>query len=413
MILYCIIFGNTLTAQKISDSSLSKKMNSAVSAPAINAMDASDLLKKIFKGHKKHLQDSGTVKAKKIYATFFPAVGYTLQTEFAAIISADFAFYADTAVGQKISNILTSATYTQYNQFLFPIAADFWTKGNKYNIIFDYRFLKYPSTTYGLGPRTTDNDAYTLDFNYIKLHQTVLKKIHKNLYAGIGFYYDYFWNITEVDPPPGVTTSFKKYSGGKQTETGAGIAFRLLYDSRLNQINPINGSYVNIVYRPNYTFLGSDNNWKSLQIDYRKYFRIFGSKKNVLALWSFDWFTLGKTKPPYLLLPSTGWDDQYNTGRGYIQSRFKARDMVYLEAEYRFGITNNGLLGAVVFANAQSFSRNLPNQITANQIALISPGFGAGLRIKLNKFSNTNLCIDYGFGLNGSNGLFLNLGEVF
>ena len=34
-------------------------------------------------------------------------------------------------------------------------------------------------------------------------------------------------------------------------------------------------------------------------------------------------------------------------------------------------------------------------------------------RKRINKFSNTNLCIDYGFGVNGSNGLFLNLGEVF
>ena len=412
LILCCFIFSNTLSAQKLSDSTLPKKIVSSVSVPVVNDMDANDFLKKIFKG-KHQPKDSGAVKAKKIYATFFPAVGYTLQTELAAIMSVGLAFYTDTAANQKLSNLLTSATYTEYNQFLFPIAADIWTKKNKFNIIFDYRFLKYPSTTYGLGARTKETDAYILDFNYIKLHQTVLKKIHKNLYAGIGFYYDYFWNITEVNPPTGVTTSFQKYSHGKQTETGAGIAFRLLYDSRQNQINPTNGSYFNIVYRPNYTFLSSDGNWQSLQIDYRRYLKLFGSTKNVLALWSFDWFTLGKTKPPYLLLPSTGWDDQYNTGRGYIQSRFKARDMIYLEAEYRFGITNNGLLGAVIFANAQSFSRNLPNQISSNQIFLISPGFGAGLRIKLNKYSNTNLCVDYGFGLNGSKGLFLNLGEVF
>ena len=41
------------------------------------------------------------------------------------------------------------------------------------------------------------------------------------------------------------------------------------------------------------------------------------------------------------------------------------------------------------------------------------PGVGAGLRLKFNKFSKTNICIDYAFGLNGSKGLFLNLGEVF
>jgi len=31
----------------------------------------------------------------------------------------------------------------------------------------------------------------------------------------------------------------------------------------------------------------------------------------------------------------------------------------------------------------------------------------------LNKFPRTNICLDYGFGLHGSQGIFANLGEVF
>jgi outer membrane translocation and assembly module TamA len=246
-----------------------------------------------------------------------------------------------------------------------------------------------------------------MDFDYLKLHQSLLKKLYGELYAGLGFFYDYFWKVTEVDPPAGVKTSFQEY-GAMNKEVASGIAVRLLYDSRQNQINPSFGTYANIVFRPNFTFLGSDNNWQSLQIDLRKYTQIFGSKRNTLALWSFNWFTLGSGKPPYLLLPSTGWDDQYNTGRGYIQSRFRDRNMVYGEMEYRFQVTNNGLLGAVAFANAETFSHNI-----SNQFASVAPGYGFGLRVKLNKYSKANLCLDYGFGLNHSKGLFVNLGEVF
>jgi hypothetical protein len=82
--------------------------------------------------------------------------------------------------------------------------------------------------------------------------------------------------------------------------------------------------------------------------------------------------------------------------------------MVDLEAEYRFGILNNGLLGGVVFANAQSYS-----EISNNRFEVIEPAIGAGIRIKFNKFSRTNVCIDYAIGKNGSNGIFTNLGEVF
>lgn len=415
LILYGIVLTNIVKAQQLIDSTTTIIIADSIiqKKTAEVEYDAKDFFKALFKGSHQLVKDSSsnnsssTLPQKKVFVTLLPAVGYTLQTSFAATVSAGFAFYVDTAVTKKLSEIITSLTYTHYNQFLFPIYANIWTKQNKFNLILDYRFLRYPSTTYGLGAHSTENDAYSLNFNYIKLHQTVLKKIYKELYGGIGFYYDYFWNVTEIDPPSGIKTSFQKY-GGTQTMKAAGFALKLLYDSRQNQINPFNGTFANIIFRPNYTFLGSDNNWKSLLLEFKKYFKLNEHTKNVLALWSYNWLTLGKDKPPYLLLPSTGWDDLYNTGRGYVQSRFRAKNMIYAEAEYRFSILNNGLLGGVVFANAQSFSKNF-----SNQLAVISPGLGAGVRIKLNKYSKTNLCIDYGFGLNGSKGLFLNLGEVF
>jgi hypothetical protein len=43
----------------------------------------------------------------------------------------------------------------------------------------------------------------------------------------------------------------------------------------------------------------------------------------------------------------------------------------------------------------------------------IQPGYGPGLRIKLNTISKTNISIDYGFGREGSRGLFIDVGEIF
>jgi hypothetical protein len=82
--------------------------------------------------------------------------------------------------------------------------------------------------------------------------------------------------------------------------------------------------------------------------------------------------------------------------------------MLYLESEYRFTILSNGLLGGVVFANAESLSEE-----GSGHFEYIAPGYGLGARISLNKFSRTNLCIDYGWGAHGSGGFFVNLGEVF
>lgn len=82
--------------------------------------------------------------------------------------------------------------------------------------------------------------------------------------------------------------------------------------------------------------------------------------------------------------------------------------MLYAEAAYRVDFTKNGLLGGVLFLNGETFT-----DCPANRFQKIQPGYGPGLRIKFNKRSDTNICIDYGIGQNGSHGLFVNLGEVF
>jgi len=110
--------------------------------------------------------------------------------------------------------------------------------------------------------------------------------------------------------------------------------------------------------------------------------------------------------PNYLFLPSTGWDDQYNTGRGFVQSRFRGKQMIYAEAEYRYRITRNGLLGGVAFFNWQKYYGN------EKSYEPFLRGYGAGLRIRINKKSGANVCLDYAFG-NNSQGFFLNLGELF
>ena len=393
-----LYFFYTSVAQ--SDSSSSPRL-------VVNQFDSSKErdLKDVFrrKGKVSSLEE----QAKKKYQfSLVPALGYTLQTGFAGILSANLAYRTDNNPDTKLSSITTSFTYSQYNQSIVPLQADIWTKNNKFNIVSDNRFIQYPSDIYGLGGRTDPNKGVTINFSGLKLHETVLMAVNKDLYLGLGLYFDKFWNIYAIDTLRRRTAlRFNNVVGTKEVATG--IAFKLLYDNRLNQLNPANGFYTNLVFRPNFTFLGSQTNWQSLLLDVRKYVTFPQKSHNVLAFWSFDWLTT-KGTPPYLLLPSTGWDDQYNSGRGYIQGRYRGDNMYYFETEYRYRISRNGLLGGVVFANAEKFSGEISKQFNT-----IAPGYGVGFRLKLNKFSGANLCVDYGFGENGSKGFFVNLGEVF
>jgi Omp85 superfamily domain len=369
-------------------------------------VDLIDVGRSIFLKHPGVRVDSSGKKAGKFYPAVLPSAEYTLETGLAFDLTGSLAFYTGEGVEDNISNIYLASVFTQKNQILMPLQANIWTKGNKFNIITDWRFEIFPQDTYGLGTLTTTADANPIDYNYLRFYSTLLKTIAHDFYLGFGYDVDYFWNVREVNPPGAIPTDFEKY-GITSTSVSSGPTLNILYDGRRNEINPEPGYYASIIYRPNFTFLGSDVNWQSLQIDGRRYQHFPASSKNTLAFWTYDVFTLSGN-PPYLNLPSTESDTYANMGRGYIGGRFRGRNMLYLESEYRYGILRNGFLGGVVFVNAQSFSEPVTNRFEA-----IAPGWGAGIRIKLNKFPHTNIALDYGFGLHGSQGIFANLGEVF
>ena len=351
--------------------------------------------------------DTGEDVSTKLRISAVPAAGYSLATGFAGLIAANAVFR--TNADANTSTMVTSFTYTARNQIILPLLTSIWTEGDKYNIITDWRYVKFPSYTYGLGGYTAIGDGYQIDYSAIRLHTTILRKIRPDMYAGIGYNMDYFFDIEEVNPPKG-GTDFEKYELDKvvhSSEFASGLTFNFLYDTRKNSVNPEKGNFLNVIYRTNVTSLGNSFSWRSLVVDARKYIKFPANSDNVLAFWTYEWLTLSG-QAPYLMMPNTGGDPYSNTGRGYILGRFRGNNMAYIESEYRFGIMNNGLLGGVVFANAESFTEQV-----SGKFETIAPGWGAGIRLKLDKFSRTNIALDYGFGLNGSGGLFVNIGEVF
>ena len=372
---------------------------------AVVSKDLTDVVSHLFHKNKANKLDT-LHNPRKYNYSIVPAAGYTLQTGFAGIVSANLGFYNYEENDAKLSNIASSITYSEYNQVILPLNANIWFNKSNYNFVSDNRYISYPSSIYGLGGRTDPNKARTINFSGLKLHNKLVKSFSTNWLAGLGLYYDQFWDISVLDPTTKrISTLIQKELG--KSETAVGPIADILYDSRTNQINPDKGTFFTLLYRYNATQLGSDNDWQSLIIDTRKYFKFPENSQNILAFWNLEWLTLSG-KIPYLIMPSTGWDDQYNSGRGYIQSRFRGRNMSYLESEYRFQISRNGLFGGVVFANVQSYSGDL-----SSTYATLLPGYGAGLRFKINKHSRTNICLDYGIGKNGSGGFYVNLGEVF
>jgi hypothetical protein len=372
-------------------------------ADSAGQKDMIDVLRQAF-SHKGNTGAAGA--SKKINLSIVPTLGYTLSTGFAIGLSSVATFYTQSQHTGEESVVNAQAFYDSHSQQTFITQSNIWASNDQLKFVTDLRVNKYPDVTYGLGNKSTELKADNIDFNYVRFYQTILKKVTTNLYAGGGYSLDYHYNITEQGNIDNTVSDFKRY-GETSSSRSSGINAAVLFDTRTNPVNSLGGFYANMVYRDNFKAMGSDEQWSSVQIDVRKYFRLSQNNNNVLAFWSYTWLTLSG-RQPYLDLPSVGNDTYNNTGRGYAIDRFRGKNMLYLESEFRFGITKNGLLGGVVFANTESY----PRSVISNVPKLI-PAAGTGLRIKINKHSNTNLCIDYGVGTDNSHGVFVNLGEVF
>ena len=377
------------------------KDTTTISKKGVPQKDLSDVITDLFHGKPAPEVDSVSTKPQ---ISIVPAIGYTLVTNFAIVVSGNVAFR--TGPLSRISTIVASVSYTEKKQVIAPLQTNFWTKDNNYVFIGNYSYLKYPQSTYGLGSNSNVRDEDPMNYSLVQFYETVLRHINGNLYLGLGYNLDDHWDVSEQGNFNGQVSDYARYGTASRT-ISSGFTLNALLDSRDNAINPLKGAYIGMQLRNAGKTFGSTSEWNSLIIDARKYIKLPAGSDNVLALWSYDWLILsGKT--PYLDLPATEWDNNFATGRGYIQGRFRGSQMVYFESEYRFKITANGVLGGTFFANGESFSAGQGTHLQS-----IQPGFGPGLRVKLNKVSNTNIRIDYGFGNQGSNGLFISIGEAF
>ncbi len=366
-------------------------------------IDCYDILKNLF--HINLRIDSSKTKGLGPFFSIIPAAAYTLATGWTGAITTSTSFYTDYQKN-KYSNITANVYYSQFHQYWMNINSSVYLDKYKIHFFGDWRYYKFPTYTYGLGNHSSLTSALRIDYSYIRFYQYTYHEFFDNFFLGIGYNLDLYWDITTNSDTGKVYSQFIRDVTNSRS-IASGVSANFLYDTRKNSVNPIGGTYFSVQYRPNFIFLGSDLNWQSMLIDIREYVKFPASSGNVLAFWSYNNLTL-VGKPAYLELPTIGWDDYNNTGRGYVQGRYTGNNLVYLETEYRFHITDNGLLGGVVFANGESILKDINSQLHT-----IIPGYGAGIRIKFNKTSDTNACIDYGFGIGGSHGFFFNLGEVF
>lgn len=367
--------------------------------------DVIDVLKSMTGREVNHLELAGEFRSGLAW-TLLPSIGYNplYGVTFGASASGAGRFGHDPQ--SHISRIVTGANYSTTGQIQADFRSNLFVKGDGQLILVDARFLDTSRPTYGLGPVNPAQQEYPMDYHMLRTYLNYLWRVDDPLYAGIGIHYDQFTNIVDHRAAAGELTPYVAYTGSNPTEArSVGESFNLIADARDNPVNPRGGYYLAATFTNFGRDLGSDDNWQEVQAEFRAYPRVPRGSQNRLALWGLAWMTFGKT--PYLNLPSNGGDTYGKTGRGYLQARIRAKNLGYLEAEYRTDLTRDGLLGVVGFINM-----TVASEQETGVFGVPDWAGGFGLRLKFNKRSDTNLVVDFGWGQNSS-GVYFGMGEAF
>ena len=391
-------------------------------------------------------EKSDELKKGKVYFSPIPIIAVNPTFGVLYGLAASTSMFMGDPSDTRMSTSLGTMTYSTKKQLMFTFKSNVYLSKDAWIMLGDWRYFDTSQPTYGLGtgPQSVKlatgtgieykdgmfseavPDAQLMEFKYTRFHETALKKLKTNFYAGLGYHLDIHSSINDnllnLDTiggnTPVITSHYaysKKHDYNPESYTLSGVSFNLMYDSRDNAANTYKGRYAIITYRYNPTFLGSDQNSSSLWVEYRDYFSL--SKKDqpshMLAFWAYGNFqTSGNL--PYLDLPALGWDQFGRSGRAYTQGRFRGENVMYSELEYRahlLGTKNNpDFMGAVAFVNATTAS-NYDADI--HLFDYLNLGYGVGLRFMMSKATRTNLTLDYAWGAYGAHGMFLSVNETF
>jgi outer membrane protein assembly factor BamA len=180
------------------------------------------------------------------------------------------------------------------------------------------------------------------------------------------------------------------------------LGINLSFDNRDYVYYPTAGASFSIRPKLFRSWLGSDNDYVDTDFN-ATYFKSW-SYRNVLGLSLAGGIATGD-------VPFDGYQTYgtRNNLRGYPGGKYRGKNMVALQAEYRRIVYNRW--GAVAFAGTGSIWGNDQEEESFERNWL--PSVGLGARYMVSKEKRINIRLDYAFGIDGNQGLYFGIMEAF
>ena len=339
--------------------------------------DATDLFTAVGLSEKESKQP----EPYKPLLTILPVIGSNPTQGVLAGVAVIVGIYLGDPETTTISNISANILYTTKNQFLSGINSVLMLNNNSWQLQGDWRFLIFNQDTFGLGTKgpgetsggftlngygTTSlvKGAQPMDLNLIRIRENFLKRVTETFYIGPGFDFDRYYaiddSLLDLGATPPVVTSHYAYSTALGFDPGAYNTSAAEPEPGLGQPRfdhqPLPG-HLRRARLPVVPALarGAPGQLAALR-------RVpgvpgalqDGAEERARLLGGVPEQRDRDAALPRRSRPSAGTREPDRPR--LVQGRFRGTAEIYAEAEWRFRITDNGLLGGVVFANAETFS---------------------------------------------------------
>jgi outer membrane protein assembly factor BamA len=302
--------------------------------------------------------------------------------------------YRSSADGRPIASA-ASLMYTQNRQIAAGISTDAYLTGGRNHVTAGVGYSKFPTVFYGIGNATARSDSESYTPRTFTLELAVDRRLAPGVYVGIGGDFA-TGSMVEVEPGRALASGLVP---GSDIGNVAGLGAAVTYDTRDNILAAESGAYAKLSARRYAAVLGSDFDFSAVQLDLRRFTTFAaGHVVAVQASWAG---TSGDV--PFTRLPQLGGQ---NLLRGYYQGRYRDRQYVAAQAEYRTPMWRR--TGLAAFGGAGEVAPSLGDL----SLRGIHAAGGAGLRVLLNRQERLALRLDYGAG-GGSSGFYITVGEAF
>ncbi|MDB5271724.1 MAG: hypothetical protein JWO58_91 [Chitinophagaceae bacterium] len=333
---------------------------------------------------------------KKTKLLPLPYAGYLPETHFLAggALLMTTRLSKDTSLAFSYTE--TDFTYTQNHQTIIENDM-FLYLGHHYILKGLVGYESYPDKYWGIGNKSSSDSLNGYNSKRIFADLTFVRKINRHLYAGLKYRLFSMYNIEYLDGTNNLgNTKVTGYNGS--FSNGLGLA--LIWDSRDNVLTTSTGTYIGF-FNPKFgPFTLSDHTFTRYELDARHFIKL--DSKNILAFQLVGNFVTGDA--PFNMLAITGSDADM---RGYYKGRYRDKDYLSIQAEYRRHLFWR--IGMTAFVSAGDVNNNLANLFGE----LPKYSYGGGIRLKVNRKENINIRLDYAWGTPGNQGLYIYLAEAF